>query len=231
MRKFSLISLVVLAGCVSTTEAPVSQQPKPAAAIVPTDAQVSRFKSVVANVEPVAERICRNKNSKLNCDFRIVIDDRPDQEPNAYQTQDKTGRPILAFNRAMIAKARNSDELAFVMGHEAAHHIENHLAIQQTNAIAGMILLGGLAALTGAGSGGVEAAADLGASVGARSYSKSNELEADALGTVIAKRAGYDPVKGAAFFSQIADPGNRFLGTHPPNAQRIETVKRVNDSL
>jgi predicted Zn-dependent protease len=56
-------------------------------------------------------------------------------------------------------------------------------------------------------------------------------LEADALGTVITKRAGYDPVRGAAFFTQIADPGDRFLGTHPPNAKRIDTVKRVNDSL
>jgi len=38
-------------------------------------------------------------------------------------------------------------------------------------------------------------------------------------------------VRGAAFFTQIADPGDRFLGTHPPNAKRIETVRRVNASL
>jgi predicted Zn-dependent protease len=63
--------------------------------------------------------------------------------------------------------------------------------------------------------------------VGARSYSKNFELEADALGTVITHNAGYNPVRGAEFFSQLPDPGNRFLGTHPPNAQRIETVRRV----
>ena len=97
--------------------------------------------------------------------------------------------------------------------------------------MAGAILLGGLAAITGAGQGAVQNATDLGAGLGARTYSKDYELEADALGTVITKRAGYDPVRGAAFFTQIADPGDRFLGTHPPNAQRIETVKRVNDSL
>jgi predicted Zn-dependent protease len=63
--------------------------------------------------------------------------------------------------------------------------------------------------------------------VGARTYSKDFELEADALGTVISMRAGFDPIRGAAFFTRIPDPGNRFLGTHPPNAQRIETVRRV----
>jgi len=45
------------------------------------------------------------------------------------------------------------------------------------------------------------------------------------------KRAGYNPVRGAQFFTRIPDPGNRFLGTHPPNAQRIETVRRVNAQL
>ncbi len=48
-----------------------------------------------------------------------------------------------------------------------------------------------------------------------------------AIGTVIAHRAGFDPVRGAEFFARIPDPGNRFLGTHPPNSARIETVRRV----
>ena len=65
---------------------------------------------------------------------------------------------------------------------------------------------------------GVDEATKLGAQVGARSYSKDFELEADALGTVITHRAGFSPLKGAAFFTRIPDPGDRFLGTHPPNA-------------
>ena len=126
---------------------------------------------------------------------------------------------------------RNADELAFVMGHEASHHIAGHLARQRQHATAGAVLLGGLAALTGASSGAIQTATDLGAAVGARSYSKEFELEADALGTVITKRAGYDPVRGAEFFTQIPDPGDQFLGTHPPNAQRMETVRQVNAQL
>ncbi|MDX1784890.1 MAG: M48 family metallopeptidase [Roseovarius sp.] len=236
MRKIALLCLMALTACgdVTTTSSP-SQQPgktaAPSANIMPSSAAVAQFKSVVADVEPVAERECIARTKGLNCDFRIVVDDRPNQPPNAFQTVDKSGRPILAFNLALIGSVRNRDELAFVMGHEAAHHIAGHLARQQSNAMAGAIILGGLAAITGASQGAVQSASDLGATVGARSYSKDFELEADALGTVITKRAGYNPVRGAEFFTQIADPGDRFLGTHPPNAKRIETVRRVNDSL
>ncbi len=236
MRRIAFICLMALTACgdVTTTTSPSQQPARPAAQnanTLPSNAALAQFKAVVANVEPVAERECLARTTGLNCDFRIVVDDRPNQPPNAFQTVDKSGRPILAFNLALIGSVRNRDEMAFVMGHEAAHHISGHLARQQNNAMAGAIILGGLAAITGASQGAVQNATDLGASVGARSYSKDFELEADALGTVITKRAGYNPMRGAEFFTQIADPGDRFLGTHPPNAKRIETVRRVNDSL
>ncbi|WP_294613804.1 M48 family metallopeptidase [uncultured Roseovarius sp.] len=236
MRLIPLLCLLSVAGCVSTVESGQTSRPAPAQAVqkapsVPTRSKIQQFQTVVNTVEPVAERECRARTSGQNCDFRIVVDDREGQPSNAYQTVDKSGRPILAFTLALIADVRNRDELAFVMGHEAAHHIQGHIPRQQQNAATGAILLGGLAVLTGANSAVIEQAVDIGAGVGARSYSKNFELEADALGTLITKRAGYDPVKGAEFFTQIPDPGDRFLGTHPPNAQRIETVRRVNAGL
>jgi len=44
---------------------------------------------------------------------------------------------------------------------------------------------------------------------------------------VIAFRAGFDPLAGALYFDRIDDPGNRFLGTHPANADRIAVVRRT----
>ncbi len=236
MRWIGLIFLSFLAGCVTTTEGSAPQQPAPQqtarkAPTQPTSAQITRFRQVVARVEPVAERQCRSRTKNLDCDFNIIIDRRPNQPANAYQTIDKNGRPVLAFNLAILANMQNSDEIAFVLSHEAAHHIAGHIPRQRQNATAGAIILGGLASLAGAGSGTVDAAANVGASVGARTYSKDFELEADALGTVIAKRSGYNPLRGAEFFNRIPDPGDRFLGTHPPNAKRIETVRRVNSQL
>lgn len=185
------------------------------------------FVQVVRQVEPVAERECRARAPGRSCDFRIVIDDRPGQPPNAFQTVDEAGRPIIAFTLALIADARNADELAFVMSHEAAHHIAGHLERQREAATVGALVFGELAGLGGGGAQSVEMAARLGAAVGARSYSKDFELEADALGTVITDAAGFDPVLGAQFFRRIPDPGDQFLGTHPPNAERIAIVERT----
>jgi predicted Zn-dependent protease len=178
-------------------------------------------------LEPVAERECRNRTTGVNCDFNIVVDDRPGQPANAFQTLDKQGRPIVAFTLALIADARNEDELAFVMGHEAAHHIAGHIGRQQQNAVAGAVVAGAAAVLLGGSTQTIEAAQRTGAEVGARRYSKDFELEADALGTIITARAGYDPLRGAEFFTRIPDPGDKFLGTHPPNTQRLETVRRT----
>ena len=133
----------------------------------------------------------------------------------------------MAFTLALIAGARNEDELAFVLGHEAAHHIAGHIGRQQQNAVAGAVIFAGLATLSGGDASAVRNAQRLGAQFGARTYSKDFELEADGLGTIITKRAGYDPLRGAEFFTRIPDPGDKFLGTHPPNASRIETVRRT----
>ncbi len=221
-----VIVLAALAGCddvvieSSTGQAPASQP-------LPARSDARTFAQVVRAIEPVAERECRARTRGVNCDFRIVVDDRRGLPSNAYQTEDETGRPIIAFTQALIRDARNADEIAFVMGHEAAHHIEGHLARQQQNAVAGAVIFGGLATLSGGDAGAVENAQRLGATVGARSYSKEFELEADALGTVITARAGFDPLVGALFFDRIPDPGDRFLGTHPPNAERKAVVQRV----
>lgn len=235
MRWLVLFAFVALAAC--DVPAPTSQvQPRPQGGATQASQQDARtragvaarqFVTVVETVEPVAERECRRLAPGANCDFQIVVDDRPGQPPNAFQTVDRNGRPILAFNLALIASVGNADELAFVMGHEAAHHVLGHLGRTQQNAAVGAVILSGLAALGGADAATVQSAEQIGASLGARTYSKDFELEADQLGTVITARAGYEAVRGAQFFNRIPDPGNRFLGTHPPNAARMEIVRRT----
>ncbi|TAG11100.1 MAG: peptidase M48 [Rhodobacterales bacterium] len=230
----SLIAVLVvsLAGCVTVAPPP---DPVPVAAPAPVDqtarAQAMTFLQVLASVEPVAEQVCRARATVRNCDFRIVVDDRPGQPPNAFQTLDERGRPVVGFTLALIRDARNADELAFVLGHEAAHHIAGHIPRRQDQALSGALLAGVLAQAGGATPDEVRAAQNLGAEVAARSYSREFELEADALGAEIALVAGFDPVRGSGFFDRLPDPGDRFLGSHPPNAQRkaqvAATVRRL----
>ena len=225
-----VVAAFALAGC---AEEPV-QLPAPVHAVapdrgphLPAKVAAQNFVTAVERVEPVAEAYCRARSTGQPCDFHIVIDDRPGQPPNAFQTLDRNRRPVIGITLSRVAGARNVDELAFVMGHEAAHHILGHIPQQQDSAAAGAILAGVLATVGGGDDAAVQAAQELGATVGARRFSKEYELQADALGAEIAFRAGFDPVRGAGFFDRLPDPGDRFLGTHPPNAQRKAIVRRV----
>jgi predicted Zn-dependent protease len=222
MRTFVLA--LALSGCVATYPAPPPVTPAAAAPVEPARAAAETFISVVRRVEPVAESYCRSRGVARNCDFRIVVDDRPGQPPNAFQTLDRFNRPVIGLTLALIADARNADELAFVLGHEAAHHISGHIPKRQDQALSGALLAGVLAQASGLSPEEVRAAQNLGAEVAARSYSREFELEADALGAEIALQAGYDPVKGSGFFDRLPDPGDRFLGSHPPNAERKALV-------
>jgi Zn-dependent protease with chaperone function len=234
-----LLLAAALAGCAAApapSPSPAPGVPAPVARLSP-DAAVRNFNAVVRQVEPVAEAECRSRTRGLDCDFLIQVDTRRGQPVNAFHTVDAQGRPLIVFTLAMIGEARNQDELAFVMGHEAAHHIAGHLVETQRNAGLGAVVFGALASLATSGASEavrqatMEQALQAGAFVGARSYSKENELEADALGTVIAARAGFDPLRGALFFARIPDPGDQFLGSHPPNAARFETVRQVAATL
>ena len=73
----------------------------------------------------------------------------------------------------------------------------------------------------------IQTAQDFGAQFGARFYSKDWELEADYLGAIITLNAGYNPEHGAQFFARIPDPGDKILGTHPPNSARMAQVARA----
>ena len=232
MRLLPIFLLLAFAACTpvvvqtsASQQVPAIQAPSETAPRLSQRQAINNFEFVVRRVEPVAERICRTRSQQANCDFRIVVDNRPNQGVNAFQTLDRNGRPVIGFTVPLIVEARNRDELAFVMAHEAAHHIRGHIARQQQNAALGGLLVGTLAGALGATD--IEGAQRLGATVGARRYSKQFELEADAMGTQIAAAAGFDPLRGAEFFFRIPDPGDRFLGTHPPNAERLRTVQRV----
>ena len=137
---------------------------------------------------------------------------------------DAAGRPILAFTLPLIRDARSRDELAFVMGHEAAHHIAGHLTRQRDTAVAGAVLAGVLAQVSGGGAQDIAQAQNRGAALAARGYSKELELEADSLGAEIAYVAGFDPRLGAAFFDRLPDAGDQFLGTHPAHEARKRVV-------
>lgn len=238
--KISAVLLALaLAGCAGPMPMPLPQDigkapqittlPGRSADFSRNPAETARaFASIIRKMEPAVERECIERRTQpINCDFQFVVDDRPGLEPNAFQTIDNSGRPIIGFTISLIAEARNADELAFVVGHEASHHILGHINRKSSAATAGAVILGGLASAYGGSEAAIRSAQEVGAQMGARYYSKDWELEADYLGAIIALNAGFNPEHGALFFARIPDPGDRILGTHPSRAQRMNQVSRA----
>ncbi len=221
---FALLPLM-LAACDVEVDAPQPREPLPKVTRTGSAQGLSDYWAVVRRVEPSAERACRQMQPRLNCDFKIVVDDDKDMGANAYQTYDKSGRPVIAFTPALLREMRNRDEVAFALAHEAAHHIRGHISQTQSSAQTGAVIGSVLGSIAGLDAGGVELVTNIGGTVGARRYSKNFELQADALGAQITQSAGYDPLRGVLYFQDAADPGDRFLGTHPPNADRIRVVR------
>ncbi len=199
-----------------------------------------QFDRVARRVEPVAESFCRQHTADrkgFDCDIKIMIDSKTPYR-NAYQTYGKNREPLIVFTKPMIADARNEHELAFVMGHEVGHHLAEHIAKKEQQAVAGALILGMAAAYAGANSyytdptitqQNIENAVYAGSALGNQAFSQTYELESDVIGTYITKAAGYDPVQGVRFFARPESPKEvngqlSFWGTHPPDEKRIATV-------
>ena len=191
------------------------------------------FRRVASRVEPVAESFCREQSPGAPagyCDFVILFEADPRAPANAFQTRGRDGRPLLVVTASLLDQMRSNDEIAFVLSHEAAHHIAEHLTRQQQSQMLGALVLGGIVAASGVSTGDavrdeamIREAMEMGAFVGGRAYSQTYEFEADQLGAFIAARAGYDPERGAAIFGRPAlasGGGPAVLVTHPASAER-----------
>jgi predicted Zn-dependent protease len=241
MRAAAALCLA-LAACGTTYAVPQATAPDPVALPGPAPQgpagarRAGDFRRVAGRIEPAAEAMCREAAPDANCDFLIGLETDPRMPPNAFQTLDDNGRPIVIVGANLLREMQSDDELAFVLAHEMSHHIAGHIGKQRQQQALGALVLGGLVAATGQAYGqpasddAIRQAMDVGAYVGARAYSQSYELEADTIGAYVAARAGYDPERGAAIFGRpaLANPGGpAILASHPASVQRQATVARV----
>lgn len=199
----------------------------------------ARFKRVVPRVERVGKRLCQQETAdreNFDCNVRIGVDTQM-TERNAYFTYADVARkrnPVIMVTVPMLRDVQNDDELAFVLAHEYGHLIGRHIEKKEQQALAGMLIMGAIAAGAAANSSYSDSnlVADnmeLGFQLGQSAYSQTYELESDTLGTLIARSAGYDPIKGARFFARGESPRGTanqlsFWGTHPADEDRLATV-------
>jgi hypothetical protein len=193
--------------------------------------KVDMVTRTLQKVAPVSYDIClsnRGRKPERFCDFQYFIDDDPKKPANAFQTRDKSQRPLIVFNINMIAKLRNEHEAAYILGHEAGHQIAQHQERHKKGIIIGAVIGGVLASATGTNA--VEGAFS-GANDAFFAYSKGHELEADVIATHIAYLAGFNPTIGVQSLAGASVASNQRYSTHPPSPDRIrivnETYKKI----
>lgn len=190
--------------------------------------RVSRDPALNAQLQRVGRRIAQA--SGLAYDWEFVVFDS-DQE-NAWVLPG--GK--VAFYRGIMETMENDDQVATVMGHEAAHLAGRHAAERASQQQAAGIGLGLASVALDAGD--VENTAQWAAILGAGvtfgvllPYSRRHELEADRFGVDYMVRAGYDPREALDFWTSKAaqQTGRRsvpeFASTHPSDETRIAALR------
>jgi predicted Zn-dependent protease len=142
---------------------------------------------------------------------------------------------LLYVTRGLVSLANDTSELSSVLSHEMAHVIARHAAIRDDQVRQAVLVSRVISDVLND--------ADLGALALARSrvtlasFSRGQELEADAVGVGIAARAGFDPFGASRFLTTMGryaamrgaafgrDPTNSapidFLSSHPSTPERI----------
>jgi Zn-dependent protease with chaperone function len=146
----------------------------------------------------------------------------------------------MFINVGTITAARTEAELAGVMGHEMAHVYMQHSAkqagkAQTTSMIAGIAsaVLGGTVGNKAGGL--VGQLGQMGIQMGAQGlimkYSRNDESQADAVGSLILYKAGYNPQSMVDFFktmgAQAGAAPPELFSSHPNPGNRQEAVAKL----
>ena len=135
----------------------------------------------------------------------------------------------IYITRGLIAMLNSECELATVLGHELGHVNARHSAKAMSRAIlfnAGLVVAAGLSKKVRD----IAPIISIGTQLLFLKYSRDNEYQADSLGVLYARRAGYNPKGIVNFFYSLENLTKEaggphlpnFLSTHPLTKKRIE---------
>lgn len=185
--------------------------------------QVSRDAVLNERVRRVGGRIVQAANlGHLNWQYAVFVD----EAPNAFVLPGGQ----MGVTTGLLALVRSDDQLAAVIGHEAAHVTARHAAERYSQTAltqTGLQIASGVAGDYGQA---VGALGGIGAQVGVLlPFSRRHELEADRLGVDYMQRAGFQPRESLALWrlmaQQRAGSTPEFASTHPSDASRIAALE------
>ena len=178
------------------------------------------FQTLLDNIaKPLAERV-KNRNHRF--EIKVLSSDNP----TAFALPG--GFIFIAPGLVELAE-RNSDELAFVIGHEMAHVIRRHaidrILSQKALSMASLATPAGRAVAPWLRSVGMQWLE--------KAYSREQEYEADVLGSRLAQVAGFDPRGALRMLERFrslegsSDPLglSAYVSTHPPINDRQQHIR------
>ena len=193
----------------------------------PSDARTQRVRRVGKRIAVAVERLRKKLATSgeahrhlraLDWEFIVVNS----EQVNAFVVP---GGKVCVFS-GLLRRCRSDDELATVIGHEAAHVVARHTNENLTTGAlftAIRLMLALALDVSFLGSAAVSVLFEL-------PMSRRNELEADRIGLELMSDACYDPRASARVYAMLGDGGAdhmTFLSTHPPSQARIEQIKKL----
>jgi predicted Zn-dependent protease len=138
----------------------------------------------------------------------------------------------IGVNTGMLKIATTQDELAAVIGHEIAHVIARHSNERTSTQVATAVGVNALAIGVANQNAQIAAALGAGAYFGIElPFSRTQESEADTLGTNYMAKAGFDPQASIKLWEKMGAQGAKkppeFMLTHPSSETRIERLKEA----
>lgn len=197
--------------------------------VVLQDRHIKRIKPVAKAVHKAGKDFCAElRGSPSGCDYKIII--TKDGPVNAFAD----GKKVI-ITPAMVDATQNNDELAFILAHEYAHNIMNHVASTRQNVGLGALL--GIAADKLLGSQGMQTGGQLGklgAQVAQLRYSQGFEQEADYVGLYILARTAYALENAPDYWRRASIKNKKAIYTavtHPTNPERFVQMRKTIEEI
>lgn len=238
VRVFFVVPCLIAAACSTQHRSTLDPVDNSSTAMLsaPPSRGKADFARVSASVAPSAKAVCEELSPKgegRSCDFAFVLSADPKLPPNAYQSENAAGRPIVTMTKQLLERMQTDDEIAFVLSHEAAHHAIGHIdklngsvAYESFLSDHELLISSGAATARGTYSNGAHQLTN----------NRSIELEADWVGTFISERSGYSAASGGRIFARSVDlreslPSKSALSSHPTPKQRLGVISTASAEI
>ncbi len=188
-----------------------------------------KLQTLVDNVGNKLLQSSEAKNTPYEFSFHLLADD---QTVNAFALP---GGPVF-ITYALLARLKNEDQLAGVLGHEIGHVVARHSAAriakqELTQGITGAVVMATYDPNNPNSQQTAQMAQMIGNVVNMK-YGREDELQSDELGVKFMIEAGYNPEEmiGVMEILKEASGGreqSEFFSTHPNPENRMEKIREA----